>query len=70
MYGSSGRELLAAIVGGLALLVGVLIDPDMYRRYWRPILRAQKRAAYCITEAEAGSDVAGIKTTAVAAADG
>ena len=28
------------------------------------LLRAEKRAAYCITEAEAGTDVSGIKTTA------
>jgi rod shape determining protein RodA len=24
-------------VGGVALLVGLLVDPDVYRRYWRPI---------------------------------
>jgi alkylation response protein AidB-like acyl-CoA dehydrogenase len=29
-----------------------------------PMLRARMRVAYCITEAEAGSDVSGIKTTA------
>ena len=31
------RQIVYVVVGGLALLVGVLIDPDMYRRYWRPI---------------------------------
>ncbi|MDR6860451.1 acyl-CoA dehydrogenase family protein [Variovorax guangxiensis] len=30
-----------------------------------PIIRAEQRAAYCITEAGAGSDVSGVKTTAV-----
>ena len=59
---------------GLVELIGTLLSThataQQQERYWRPILRAQKRAAYCITEAEAGSDVAGIKTTAVAAADG
>jgi alkylation response protein AidB-like acyl-CoA dehydrogenase len=59
---------------GLVELIGTLLSShgtaQQQERYWRPILRAQKRAAYCITEAEAGSDVAGIKTTAVAAADG
>src|SRR3984893_8228990 len=31
------RQIIYAVVGGVALLIGVLIDPDMYRRYWRPI---------------------------------
>ncbi len=31
------RQIVYVVVGGLALLVGVLVDPDMYRRYWRPI---------------------------------
>jgi len=34
------------------------------QQYLKPMMRAQKRAAYCITEAEAGTDVSGIKTTA------
>ena len=36
-------------------------DPDVLRR---------KKVAYCITEAEAGSDVSGIRTTATPGADG
>jgi len=36
----------------------------------RALVRAEKRAAYCITEAEAGSDVSGIKTMAVRDGDG
>jgi rod shape determining protein RodA len=31
------RQIVYAVVGGVALVIGVLIDPDMYRRYWRPI---------------------------------
>ncbi len=34
-------------------------------RYLGPVLKADRRCAYCITEAEAGSDVSGIRTTAV-----
>ena len=39
-------------------------------RYLRPLLRGERRCAYAITEAEAGSDVAGIRTTAVRAGAG
>src|SRR5689334_19966266 len=31
------RQIVYAVVGGVALVVGVLVDPDLYRRYWRPI---------------------------------
>jgi rod shape determining protein RodA len=31
------RQILYAAVGGIALVVGALIDPDLYRRYWRAI---------------------------------
>jgi rod shape determining protein RodA len=31
------RQIVYVVVGALALAVGVLVDPDMYRRYWRPI---------------------------------
>jgi hypothetical protein len=53
---------------GLVELAGTLLTahgtPAQQQRYLEPILRAAKRAAYCITEAEAGTDVSGIKTTA------
>jgi alkylation response protein AidB-like acyl-CoA dehydrogenase len=53
---------------GLVELAGTLLTvhgtPAQQQRYVKPILRAQKRAAYCITEAEAGTDVSSIKTTA------
>jgi rod shape determining protein RodA len=31
------RQIAYAVIGGVALLIGVVIDPDIYRRYWRPI---------------------------------
>ena len=54
---------------GLVELVTTLLaqhgSPAQQDRWIVPIVRAEKRAAYCITEAGAGSDVSGIKTTAV-----
>jgi alkylation response protein AidB-like acyl-CoA dehydrogenase len=59
---------------GLVELVGTLLathgTPEQQRTYLRPLLKAQRRCAYAITEAEAGSDVSGIKTTATATPDG
>ena len=53
---------------GLVELVGTLLSRTARRssseRYLRPLLAAKRRCAYAITEAEAGSDVSGIKTTA------
>ncbi len=59
---------------GLIELVGTLLSvhgTDAQRaKYMEPLLSAKLRPAYCITEAEAGSDVAGICTTAIHAPDG
>jgi alkylation response protein AidB-like acyl-CoA dehydrogenase len=53
---------------GLVELAGTLLTAHgsaaQQQRYLQAIMRADKRAAYCITEAEAGTDVSGIKTTA------
>lgn len=53
---------------GLVELVGTLLarhgTAAQQARYLAPLLRAERRCAYAITEAEAGSDVAGIRTTA------
>lgn len=53
---------------GLIELVSSLLTqhgtPAQQETYLPPILQAKKRPAYCITEAGAGSDVSGIKTTA------
>ena len=54
---------------GLVELIGTLLSvhgTDAQRaRYMADVLAARKRVAYCITEAEAGTDVSGVKTTAV-----
>ncbi|MGH6905713.1 MAG: acyl-CoA dehydrogenase family protein [Geminicoccaceae bacterium] len=59
---------------GLVELVGTLLaehgSADQKAAYLAPLLRAERRCAYAITEAEAGSDVAAIRTTATRAADG
>jgi rod shape determining protein RodA len=31
------RQIAYAVIGSFALLIGVIVDPDIYRRYWRPI---------------------------------
>ncbi len=31
------RQMIYAAVGAAGLIVAVLVDPDVYRRYWRPI---------------------------------
>ena len=53
---------------GLVELAGTLLSrhgtPAQRERWLAPILRRAMRPAYCITEAEAGTDVSGIKTTA------
>ena len=59
---------------GLVELIGTLLSrygTDAQRTRLLPgILTAETLVAYCISEAEAGSDVAGIRTTAVRDGDG
>ena len=59
---------------GLVELVSTLLaehgTPEQQARYLAPLLRAERRCAYAITEAQAGSDVASIETTAAATAGG
>ncbi len=59
---------------GLVELVATLLaeqgTPAQRERYLKPLLQAKRRCAYAITEAEAGSDVAGIKTAAVETGEG
>jgi alkylation response protein AidB-like acyl-CoA dehydrogenase len=54
---------------GLVELIGALLSvhgSEKQRMLYLPdVLAARKRVAYCITEAEAGTDVSGIRTTAV-----
>lgn len=53
---------------GLVELIGTLLSvhgsPAQRDAYLVDILAAKKRVAYCITEADAGTDVSGIRTTA------
>ena len=59
---------------GLVELVTTLLAtygaPPQQERWLRPLMRAETRPAYCITEAEAGSDVGGIRTLAERTSDG
>ena len=54
---------------GLVELLGTLLTahgtPAQQERWLGPLVRAELRGAYCITEAGAGTDVSGIKTTAM-----
>ncbi len=59
---------------GLVELIGTLLSrygTEAQQRAFIPdVVAARKKVAYCITEAEAGSDVAGIRTTATPADKG
>jgi alkylation response protein AidB-like acyl-CoA dehydrogenase len=59
---------------GLVELVGTLVaehgTPAQKERYLRPLLRAERRCAYALTEPEAGSDLSNLRTTAARAAGG
>ena len=59
---------------GLVELIGTLLTrygSQLQRDHMlADALAAKTRVAYCITEAEAGSDVSGVKTTAVRSGDG
>lgn len=54
---------------GLVELISTLLvrhgTDDQRNQWFSDILTAKKRVAYCITEPEAGTDVSGIRTTAV-----
>ena len=59
---------------GLVELVGTLLaaygTPEQHERYLRPLLKAERRCAYALTEAEAGSDLSNLRSTATRTADG
>ncbi|RUU57009.1 acyl-CoA dehydrogenase family protein [Mesorhizobium sp. M2C.T.Ca.TU.002.02.1.1] len=59
---------------GLVELISTLLvqhGTEAQRQQWLgPTMRAEKKAAYCITEPEAGTDVSGIRTTATRDGDG
>ncbi len=59
---------------GLVELVGTLLatygTPEQAERYLAPLVRFERRCAYALTEADAGSDLASLRTTAVPDGDG
>ncbi|MDE3177045.1 MAG: acyl-CoA dehydrogenase family protein [Pseudomonadota bacterium] len=59
---------------GVVELIGTLLtrhgSPAQRRQWLGDVLRARKIVSYCISESEAGSDVAGLKTIATRAGDG
>ena len=59
---------------GLVELIGTLLSVHgteaQRARYLGDVLAARSRVSYCITEAEAGSDVSGIRTTATRDGEG
>jgi alkylation response protein AidB-like acyl-CoA dehydrogenase len=59
---------------GLVELLGTLLTqhgtPAQQDRYLRPLLKAERRCAYALTEAEAGSDLAGLRTKATRTSEG
>ncbi len=70
---SRGYASVADQCGLVELLSTLLVQhgtPEQRERYLTPLLRGEKRCAYAITEAEAGSDVGGLRTTAARTADG
>lgn len=70
---SRGYASIADQCGLMELISTLLVQhgTDQQRKtYLAPILKARRRPAYCITEAGAGSDVSGIRTTAVRDGDG
>jgi alkylation response protein AidB-like acyl-CoA dehydrogenase len=70
---SRGYSSIADQCGLVELAVTLLVrhGTEAQRATWlRPILQAEARVAYCITEPEAGTDVGGIRTTADRVPDG
>lgn len=53
------------IFGGSPEPALYLCDDEQRERYFYPVIRGEKHSAYAFTEPETGSDVAGIRTTAV-----
>jgi alkylation response protein AidB-like acyl-CoA dehydrogenase len=70
---SRGYASVADQCGLVELLTTLLCKygtEEQKQRWIGPLIRAEKRGAYCITEAGAGSDVGGVKTTAVRDGEG
>lgn len=61
---------MAGMVIGLTCILNFCRDPAMKKRISDEVFSGQKKICLAITEAFAGSDVAGLRTTAVKTADG
>ncbi|HSW36347.1 MAG TPA: acyl-CoA dehydrogenase family protein, partial [Candidatus Limnocylindrales bacterium] len=75
------EEMMHSLSGGLAMAVGVQTDmvcallhkigsDSIKERFLKPALQGTKIGCLCITEPDAGSDVAGIRTSTVRDGDG
>ncbi|MGB5049878.1 MAG: acyl-CoA dehydrogenase family protein, partial [Caldilineaceae bacterium] len=68
-YGCSGIQT-ALMLNQLAMLpILIAGNDDQKKKYFPWLMEEGKIAAYCMTEPDAGSDVAGIKTTATRQGD-
>ncbi len=70
---SRGYASVADQCGLIELLATLLCKygSEAQKKQWiLPLIKAEKRGAYCITEAGAGSDVSGVKTTAATKGSG
>lgn len=68
-YGCSGIQT-ALMLNQLAMLPILIAGNDAQKKQYFPwLVEEGKVAAYCMTEPDAGSDVAGIKTTAIRQGD-
>jgi alkylation response protein AidB-like acyl-CoA dehydrogenase len=70
---SRGYASIADQCGLVELLSSLLSEhgtATQKDRYLRPLLKAERRCAYALTEAEAGSDLSSLKTTATKTATG
>jgi len=70
---SRGYASIADQCGLVELICTLLVrhgTPSQQERWLQAAMTAQTKVAYCITEAEAGTDVSGIRTTATPDGDG
>jgi len=63
-YESGLADIAFAMQGLGAGPISIYGSPDLKRRYLPPVSRGEAIAAFAISESEAGSDVAGMRTTA------
>ncbi len=70
---SRGYSSIADQCGLVELISTLLVrhgTPTQQQRWLQDLMSARKRAAYCITEPEAGTDVSGIRSSAVRNGEG